>query len=61
MTQERIPFGPGVIILGGGALLLSAALFVGFLLPTDWEADASAIVPATRLGDALPSLRRRLI
>lgn len=47
MTPERIPFGPGVIILGGGALFLSAALFLGFLLPTDWEADASVIVPAT--------------
>ena len=47
MTQERIPVGPGVIILGGGALLLSAALFLGFLLPTSWEADASAMVPAS--------------
>ena len=47
MTQERIPVGPGVIILGGGALLLSGALFLGFLLPTEWEADAWAIVRST--------------
>ena len=47
MTQERIPLSPGAIVLGAAALLLIAGLTVGFLLPTEWEADASALVPAT--------------
>lgn len=41
------PFSIGVIVLGGGALLLSAILFLGFLLPSDWEADASLPMSAS--------------
>lgn len=33
-------FGPGPIVLGGGALLLGALLAVGFVLPGTWEAEA---------------------
>jgi hypothetical protein len=40
------PFSPGVVILGGGALLLAIFLLVGWLLPQDWEAAASAHIPA---------------
>ena len=47
MTRERIPLSPGTIILGTAALLLIAALTLGFLLPSEWEADASALLPAT--------------
>ncbi len=42
----RGPFSPGVIFLGGGALMLSALLLIGYLLPSDWEAEVSAFVPA---------------
>ncbi len=38
----KTPFGPGTIFLGGGALLLFALLGIGLLLPTQWEASASA-------------------
>lgn len=41
------PFSIGVIVLGGGALLLSAILFLGFLLPSRWEADASLNMPTS--------------
>ena len=47
MTHERVPFSLGAIVLGAGALLLIGVLALGFLLPTEWEADASALVPAT--------------
>jgi uncharacterized protein YndB with AHSA1/START domain len=47
MSGQRVPFGPGVVILGGGALLLSAVLLLGFLLPTAWEASASRLVRAS--------------
>lgn len=46
MAPEQPPFSVGVVVLGGGALLLSALLVVGFLLPADWQAQASALVPA---------------
>jgi carbon monoxide dehydrogenase subunit G len=39
-------FGPGTIVLGGGAVLLTVFLLIGFLLPTTWEAQAEATVPA---------------
>jgi hypothetical protein len=42
---KRGPFGPGTIILGGGAVLLVVFLLVGFLLPSDWDAEASAYLP----------------
>lgn len=47
MSGEPVPVSVGAIVLGGGALLLSTLLLVGFLLPTDWEAEASAHVGAT--------------
>ena len=40
-------FGPGPIILGGGAALLVGFLGVGFLLPGRWEAHAEAVIPAS--------------
>jgi carbon monoxide dehydrogenase subunit G len=39
-------FGPGTIVLGGGAIVLIVLIGVGFLLPTDWEASAEGVVPA---------------
>ena len=48
MTPERTPFSVGVIVLGGGAVMLGVLMLIGFLLPTDWEANASAVVPASR-------------
>jgi len=44
--QPPAPFSPGVIVLGGGAVLLMAILLIGFLLPTDWEAEVTARLPA---------------
>lgn len=41
------PFGPGVMFLGGGALMLGGLLLLGYLLPSDWEAEASALVPTS--------------
>jgi uncharacterized protein YndB with AHSA1/START domain len=41
---SRSPFGPGVWILGGGAVLLTIFLLIGFLLPGDWEAQASRVI-----------------
>jgi len=46
MSGERTPFSVGVIILGGGALVLSMLMLIGFLLPADWEASATTLVPA---------------
>jgi hypothetical protein len=37
----------GPIVLGGGAIALSLLLLVGFLLPTDWEVEATAFAPAS--------------
>jgi carbon monoxide dehydrogenase subunit G len=39
-------FGPGTIVLGGGAVILLVLIGVGFLLPTDWEARAEGVIPA---------------
>ena len=39
-------FGPGTIILGGGAVVLTLFLAVGFLLPGQWTANAEATIPA---------------
>jgi polyketide cyclase/dehydrase/lipid transport protein len=50
----RGPFGPGTIILGGGALFLSALLGVGFLLPSDWAAAADDRIDAA--GEEIVSL-----
>lgn len=44
---NRSPFGPGVLILGGAALVLVAVLALGFALPTDWEASASTVIDAS--------------
>lgn len=46
MSGERLPFGPGVLVLGAGALFLLAVMAVGFLLPTDWEATAERRIDA---------------
>ncbi len=46
MTRARPPFSLGVVVLGGGALVLSALLLLGFLLPSEWSAEASALVAA---------------
>lgn len=40
-------FGPGTIVLGGGAVVLLLLIGIGFLLPTDWEANAEGFVPAS--------------
>jgi hypothetical protein len=42
----RGTFGPGTIVLGGGAFLLLGFLAVGFFLPGEWEAGAEAVIPA---------------
>jgi hypothetical protein len=39
------PFSWATKILGGGALLLTLLLAVGWLLPTEWKAEASAVMP----------------
>jgi len=41
------PFSVGTKILGTGAVLLLAFLLIGYLLPSDWEASASRVVPAS--------------
>ena len=55
--MTRGTFGPGTIVLGGGAVLLMGFLTVGFLLPSAWEADAEVVVdvPATALMPLLDS------
>jgi hypothetical protein len=40
------PFSFGTKILGGGAVLLTSFLLVGYLLPGTWEAEASLLVPS---------------
>lgn len=40
------PFSFGTKILGGGGVLLSVFLLIGFLLPADWEADATRVIEA---------------
>ena len=44
--MNRSPFGPGTLILGSAALVLFGVLFLGFLLPSEWEASASTVVDA---------------
>ncbi|MGE0160638.1 MAG: SRPBCC family protein [Gemmatimonadales bacterium] len=44
--MTRGPFSPGTLILGGGGVLLSLFLLVGWLLPQSWEAAASAHIAA---------------
>jgi uncharacterized protein YndB with AHSA1/START domain len=46
MSGDRVPLSPGVLILGGAAVVLMLVMLVGFLLPTDWEARATAVVDA---------------
>lgn len=55
--MTRATFGPGTIVLGGGAVLLMGFMTVGFLLPSAWEADAEVVVdvPATALMPLLDS------
>ncbi|MDX1495832.1 MAG: SRPBCC family protein [Longimicrobiales bacterium] len=50
-------FGPGTLVLGGGAALLIAFLAVGFFLPGSWAATAEATIPvsADSLGPYLDS------
>jgi hypothetical protein len=48
MSMNASPFRWATKVLGGGALLLTGFLVVGWLLPTRWVAEASAIVPAPR-------------
>ena len=40
------PFGPGTIVLGGGALLLFGVLAIGFFLPTTWAVGADTRIDA---------------
>lgn len=42
----RGPFGPGTIVLGGGALVLFGVLAIGFFLPTDWAVEAEGRIVA---------------
>lgn len=44
-------FGPGTIVLGGGAVLLIGFLALGFLLPGTWTAtvESTLAVPTSRL------------
>ena len=53
--MKRMLFGPGTVVLGGGAVLLIALLVVGFLLPKDWAATAEGRVDAT-VAEVLPYL-----
>jgi uncharacterized protein YndB with AHSA1/START domain len=45
--MTRGPFSPGTMILGGGAVVLIGFLLVGYLLPSDWEAEASRVLPVS--------------
>ena len=45
--MSRSLFGPGTIVLGGGAVLLTTVLLVGFFLPTEWSVTAELRVEAT--------------
>jgi hypothetical protein len=45
--MSRGPLSIGPLVLGGGGALLVLFLLVGWLLPQDWEAEASALIPAT--------------
>lgn len=48
-------FGPGTLVLGGGAFLLVGFLVVGFVLPGTWEATAEASIDVA-LEDLQPYL-----
>lgn len=41
------PFSIGTRILGGGAVLLTTFLLIGFLLPGTWESEASQVIPSS--------------
>jgi uncharacterized protein YndB with AHSA1/START domain len=41
---SRSPFSIGTRILGGGALLGATFLLLGYLLPSDWDAEAERVV-----------------
>jgi len=43
---SRGPFSLGTVVLGGGGLLLTLFLLVGWLLPSSWEAEATLVIPA---------------
>ena len=45
--MSRSLFGPGTIVLGGGAAFLILVLFIGFLLPTEWSATAELRIEAS--------------
>jgi len=40
-------FGPGTIVLGGGAVLMIVFLAIGFFLPGSWAATAETTIAAT--------------
>ena len=44
--MSRSLFGPGTIVLGGGAVLLTVVLLIGFFLPTEWSVTAELRVEA---------------
>lgn len=44
-------FGPGTIVLGGGAVLLTLVLLIGFFLPTQWSVSAEVRIEVS--SDAL--------
>lgn len=53
--MKRGLFGPGTLVLGGGALLLIALLVVGFVLPKEWSATAEGRIDAS-VAEVLPYL-----
>jgi len=53
--MSRSLFGPGTIVLGGGAVLLIIVLIIGFLMPTEWSASAELRIEASA-EDLIPYL-----
>lgn len=45
--MSRSIFGPGTIVLGGGAVLLTVVMVIGFFLPTEWAASAEIRIDAS--------------
>ncbi|MSR21233.1 MAG: hypothetical protein EXR91_09700 [Gemmatimonadetes bacterium] len=45
--MSRGPFSFGTVILAGGASVLGLFLLVGYLLPHDWQAEATTRMPVT--------------
>ncbi|MGB1842142.1 MAG: hypothetical protein ACPHWZ_13610, partial [Longimicrobiales bacterium] len=45
--MTRSLFGPGTIVLGGGAVFLVIVLLIGFVLPTEWSASTSLRIEAS--------------